>query len=126
MSNTADYYEDMAAPYGSGLSPRSKRIVRMRLELPYGVWTCADGTEVLYNRDYEPICRRTPYGQVEPFHRSEFIPWKDQKWFYYDGNPPWENRATHMRCKKALDDFKRGKPLVGMLPRGEWRRRIGR
>ncbi len=114
MSELADYYESMAAPYGSRLSPDSKRIVRMRLELPYGVWTCAGGTEVLYNRDYRPIWRRTPHGRVEPFHRSELIPWKNQKWFYNDNNPPWEDRGTLRRCKKALDDFKNGRPLVGM------------
>ena len=24
-------------------------------DLPYGMWTCADGREVLFNRFYEPI-----------------------------------------------------------------------
>jgi hypothetical protein len=115
MFELANYYESMAAPYGR-LSPDSKRIVRMRLELPYGVRTCADGTEVLYNRDYRPIWRRTPHGQIEAFHRSESIPWENQKWFYNDNNPPWEDRGTLRRCKKALDDFKRGRPLVGMRP----------
>jgi len=27
-------------------------------ELPYGMWTCADGRQVLFNRFYEPILQR--------------------------------------------------------------------
>ena len=26
--------------------------------LPYGIWTCADGREILFNRDYKPIWSR--------------------------------------------------------------------
>jgi hypothetical protein len=30
-----------------------------RRELPYGIWTCADTSEVVFNREYQPIiCRK--------------------------------------------------------------------
>ena len=32
----------------------------IRWQLPYGQWRCADGREVLFDRDYAPICERYP------------------------------------------------------------------
>lgn len=36
----------------------------LRLVLPYGKWTCEDGSEVLFNRDYCPPWKRSPDGTV--------------------------------------------------------------
>jgi hypothetical protein len=30
----------------------------LRRQLPYGKWTCADGREVVFNREYQPILQR--------------------------------------------------------------------
>jgi hypothetical protein len=67
------------------------KLARMRQELPYGVWTCADGTEVLFNRRYQPIWRRTPGGAVKPTKRDEWIDRIDQKWIFGDGDLPWRS-----------------------------------
>ncbi len=56
--------------------------------------------------------RRTVW--FEPAHPKEWIRYVDQKWFFGDGDPPWRNRKSRRRCEKALDDFKHGRPLVGM------------
>jgi hypothetical protein len=107
MRGISDYHE-------AGRLPPRNETERMRQELPYGVWTCADGTEVLFNRRYQPIWRRTPGGAVKPTKRDERIKWTDQKWIFGDGNPPWRSPESRRRCEKVLDDFKRGRPLVGM------------
>jgi hypothetical protein len=108
MRGISDYHE-------AGRLPPRNETERMRQELPYGVWTCADGTEVLFNRRYQPIWRRTPGGAVKPTKRDEWIDRiADQKWIFGDGDPPWRSPESRRRCEKVLDDFKRGRPLVGM------------
>jgi hypothetical protein len=32
----------------------------IRWQMPYGIYYCADGREVLFDRDYVPICERLP------------------------------------------------------------------
>jgi hypothetical protein len=56
-----------------------------RNELPYGVWACEDGREVLFNRFYEPIWQRaSPSANPEPADPKESAAWKHQWWFYDD------------------------------------------
>lgn len=52
--------------------------------MPYGIWTCADGREVLFNRHYEPIYEKLPNGKVQAAHRYEWVPFIKQDWFYTD------------------------------------------
>src|SRR5262245_49807512 len=60
---------------------------RWRLWCPYGLWTCADGREVLFNRYYRPIYERYP-GQIARIAHDEWVPWKKQEHFFNDGNAP--------------------------------------
>jgi hypothetical protein len=39
---------------------RETEFGRWRLACPYGLWTCADGREVLFNRYYHPVYQRYP------------------------------------------------------------------
>ena len=60
--------------------------------LPYGICTKPDGTEVLFNRDYEPIYERKPGGKAQKCndHSKESIGidvCKEKKTFYRDGTP---------------------------------------
>jgi hypothetical protein len=110
--------------------PKSKaaiRLAEMRRETPYGIWTCADGREVLFDRDYQPIWSRYPGQPAERANPDEWINWVDQRWFYFDGNKPWatgdasSRRAaieTQKRCTKALQDFLNGAPVTGMREAG--------
>jgi len=34
--------------------------MEFRLRVPYGRWVCADGREVIFNREYWPILQRYP------------------------------------------------------------------
>jgi hypothetical protein len=44
-----------------------------RLRCPYGIWRCADGREVLFNRQYWPILQRYPGGKPKPADPNEWI-----------------------------------------------------
>jgi hypothetical protein len=77
---------------------------RMRAELPYGIWTEADGSEVLFNRDYHPIWRRKPDGTVsrvdDPIrHGKMWIHWVN------DGCTPWHDAASRKRCEAILREW---------------------
>jgi hypothetical protein len=53
---------------------------------PYGAWRCADGREVLYNRNYQPIWERLPDGTVRPADPSEWVrDIVEHRWFWDDG-----------------------------------------
>jgi len=75
---------------------------RLRSRLPYGKWTLADSSEVLFNRYYHPIWRRTPDGVVTPIYQFEWIPWKRQDHFYDDSNLPWCNSKSRQCCETVL------------------------
>lgn len=52
---------------------------------PYGEWTEGDGSRVLFDRHYRPICRIKPDGQVEIVPTDEFIIFDKEmgeSWFY--------------------------------------------
>jgi hypothetical protein len=74
--------------------------------LPYGLWTCADGSEVLFNRRYQPIWQRAqghqPAVPVEP----SWITFQQQAWFYNDGDV-FHDRAGRLRTRlrAILRDF---------------------
>lgn len=103
---------------------------------PYGVWRCANGRHVLFNRGYQPIIaydskhgphvpaschlyRRDwehwdgPNRDAPRDWEAEFVDWKRQSWFYNDGNSPWhKGRAsaeTRVRIMLVLADFLDGK-----------------
>ena len=98
--------------------PRPKRIVMkhpredreivtnaLRLEMPFGKWTCADGREVLFNRHYFPIWEKCPGTPAAPADPAEWVPFEKQEWFFSDGNPPWRDRASLLKCKSILEKF---------------------
>jgi hypothetical protein len=43
-----------------------RRLTPSYARLPYGIWICADGREVLFNRAYSPIWQRSPGQLAEP------------------------------------------------------------
>jgi hypothetical protein len=83
--------------------PRRERL--MRRTLPYGVWTCESGREVLFNRGYRPIWQRS--GEVsQPADYNEWVAdIVKQEWFFHDSNPPWRSAATLRICLSVLKDF---------------------
>jgi hypothetical protein len=64
----------------------------LRLKLCYGAWTEADGSKVLFSRDYAPMWRLRdgcPPQQVSPF---DWIRIEQEVWFWEDATAPWEDR----------------------------------
>jgi hypothetical protein len=80
---------------------------------PYGVWTCVDGREVMFNREYTPILERRPGQPVRAANPREWIWWIDQTWFWSDGTPP---SVAVMAMNVALADW--GLPALPPMPKG--------
>lgn len=84
-----------------------------RRQLPYGKWTCKDGREVIFNREYQPIYQRIN-GEVSYADRDEYV--KDIEtceMFWHDGNSPIDFMVKHLgemsldaqesrACRKSL------------------------
>ena len=82
-------------------------LLPMRLYLPYGKWICADGTEVLYNRDYCPIWARTPAGKVFTLDPDTWVSGiqSSNDFYYADGSKPWDNKISLDKCLDALKSW---------------------
>lgn len=75
---------------------------KMRRGLPYGKYIFSDGSQILFNRYYEPM---QPHGSI-PFSRPDKrIEGAKKQWFYKDSNPPWINKETLEKCKSILKAF---------------------
>jgi hypothetical protein len=73
--------------------------------LPYGKWTCVDGREVLFNREYRPILQRRPNGPVEVANPSERVRFNQQIWFYQDEELGGRStRGPSKRLLKRIND----------------------
>jgi hypothetical protein len=77
----------------------------MRIVMPYGKWTCADGTEVLFNRDYRPIWKKHPNGKVVVAAPDEWVKFAKQEFLFGDHNAPDEDRDSYRICTNQLRDW---------------------
>jgi hypothetical protein len=81
--------------------------------LPYGMWTCKDGSEVIFNRNYQPIIHRVN-GEDSYIDSNKWIhDIVETKMFYNDANAPMMYLTKHLgqqslsaasskKCKKSL------------------------
>jgi hypothetical protein len=78
-----------------------------RLLLPYGKWICEDGTEVLFNRDYAPIWRKTPKGDITKIDADTWVEHIDRSEGYYDDRTAsyYGNKQTLELCQRVLDEW---------------------
>jgi hypothetical protein len=77
--------------------------------LPFGCWLLADASEVLFNRNYQPLWRRTLDGTVTRVDPDQRFDWIKQSWLYDDSNPPERNPKTRKRLKLILALFTDGR-----------------
>ncbi len=78
----------------------------MRLALPYGLWKLADGSEVLFNRDYCPIWQRSAGGVVSGIAPDLDIRYQSSEHFYDDRSAPYyNNKVTLKKCLAVLKDW---------------------
>ncbi len=85
----------------------AENLTPMRLYLPYGKWLCADGTEVLYNRDYCPIWARTRDGKVFTLDPDTWIAniQTSVSHYFADRSTPWSSKTTHEKCMAVLKEW---------------------
>ena len=89
------------------VDPNSTPPVCLRTTMPYGMFTCADGREVLFDRNYKPLMQRIG-GTVTAADREEWVPWVLQRFFFDDVDPPWRSAATRSRCEAVLAEWRGG------------------
>ena len=77
----------------------------MRLRLAYGVWTEECGSKVLFSRDYYPLWRISPDGQIVPEDPWRWVTFVDQAWFWDNARPPWLNRETEREIERRMEDM---------------------
>ncbi|WP_409478690.1 DUF5623 domain-containing protein [Pseudobdellovibrio sp. HCB154] len=111
MNQTVKFYSDS----GHGMCARHEiKVYRqqprsaeqpMRRVLPYGLWTCEDGSQVLYNRDYKPIWVKLTNGTVTALETNTWVTYKENEYFFNDSNPPWINKKTLAKCQGILQNW---------------------
>jgi hypothetical protein len=63
-------------------------------QLPYGCYHCANGRQVLFDRDYAPLCERAPGVPPRMADPGEWITGiVRQEWFYGDATPRSKRRG---------------------------------
>lgn len=101
-------------------SPRTPLplFIPMRLYLIYGVWTEADGAEVLFSRDYLPLWRIRQGKMPERLAPWLRIPHVAERWFWDDSNTPWSHPSRYQTEMERLRQYRLpGLPwLVEALP----------
>lgn len=62
--------------------------VEFRKRLPYGMWKCDGGREVLFDRRYHPVCERMNGGPSLISDPKEWVKGVvSHDWFYNDATP---------------------------------------
>jgi len=76
-----------------------------RLKLAYGYWTEADGSEVLFSRDYKPLWRLTDGRNPERLQPWLWIDKVEHEWFWDDTNTPWRSPRRLQEEERRLHEF---------------------
>jgi hypothetical protein len=94
-----------------------RRFDRWLASAPYGMWTCGDGREVLFNRFYAPIAERP--SSTSSARRSDtyaWVKWIRQEHFFHDGSfRPAVRAATMIKLNAILAAW--GLPRLRQPPR---------
>jgi hypothetical protein len=86
-----------------------KREAMIMMHLPYGLWTCEDGREVLFNRFYEPLWERRPGEPAKAGDPHENVPPRQMvhpgklEWIYDDQAMARRKKPTLKRCVEVLE-----------------------
>ena len=77
----------------------------MLLRLAYGVWTEADETRVLFSRDYFPLWRVSPDGEVVADDPWRWVLFVKEEWFWDNGHTPWRSRKKAREVEQRMEDM---------------------
>lgn len=93
---------------GRGYLARLARRRERQRFLPYGIWTCADGREVIYDRRYRPFVERRPSEALAGPEAPRFADpteWvRDivkHEWIWNDGTPDAELERRQRELLRA-------------------------
>lgn len=105
------------------LSDQSTDFIPLRLFIPYGKWTCLDGSEVLYNRDYRPLWKKGLDGKIEPMDPASYVEHdrsKDEAYFNTNNTPVWGDinsmREVGLSILRAWGVEKKHPKILDLLP----------
>jgi hypothetical protein len=74
--------------------------------LPYGIWRCANGREVLFDRSYRPLYQRLPNGKVKDADPGEWVEFEQQEILFPDGAlPPYRRYEAVKHLRSILVDW---------------------
>lgn len=93
----------------------SRNLRGIRSGLPYGMWTCRDGREVLFSRGYRPMWQRMPGECATQADPNERVPWKKAVFFNEGLLGHVHDRPSLNRTLLALGHFIAGEPLPEKL-----------
>jgi hypothetical protein len=105
---------------GEGQLEGFMRVQRKAAEwsiFPYGWATEGDGSLVLFDRKYRPICRKYPDGRTELMRSDAFIEFAGRTWLYDDCSSPVRDAGTRklvlaeMERWGVRDELKRRREL---------------
>ena len=111
---------------GGTMAMSAKDALRWQ-EMPYGRWWCADGREILFNRQYNPLWERTA-GNMEwtSADRTEWVAGiAEQSWFYNDGDRDAAKERKALAELSARGLPKPDRSALVRATRGSMRRQRG-
>jgi hypothetical protein len=79
--------------------------------MPYGIWTCADGRQVLFNRRYKPMQERTAEGVLSQADPNEWVEWKEQRRLFDAGASRKEREQRRCATLKEWENSSREKQV---------------
>lgn len=114
--NNVHYLNATRIPREEDLPPlKLTRRDKMELYLPYGMWTCRDGRQILFNRRYMAIWQKWPDGRVDRPTEGEWYDFDKRRGegFLYDAHwgprgmpqPPWKDWKTLLILFAVMRQF---------------------
>ena len=99
--------------------------------IPYGLYVCSDGTQVLHCRNYTPMWIRSGDGEVAqrvpllPDGKSRWVNYESTGYFFIKGSHPIGRNPRRRSVKAAvvngeriLENFIAGRPIWQYVARG--------
>lgn len=96
-------YDDATIEYGVLLTHLFRKKAIWAL-CPYGKWTEADDSIVIFDRRYRPICRIKSDGQKEIVPSDEYINFCTQRWFHR-GIATYPDQETRKTISDLIEKY---------------------
>jgi hypothetical protein len=69
---------------------------------PYGLWTCADGRQILFDRSYAPLWQRLPDDEVASADPYEWVAHIVRQEHFFSDLPEWHRQYLGMKRLRAV------------------------